>query len=166
MYIPPEDHRLRHVCRSCHEILYENPRNIVGVLPFYNNEILLCQRAIEPRYGHWTIPAGFLEIGESLEQGALREANEEAGIRPNLINLFCIYQIPKIGQCYFIFLGELKHQQYRLGNETLDAKWVQLNQVKQLSLAFSSVQFILDAYEKWCEDPSSLKLPINYIHNS
>ena len=101
--IPDGDNRLRYVCDHCGAIHYQNPRVIAGILPTYNQQILLCKRAIEPRHGFWTLPAGFLENGESTLEGAQRECQEEANA--NVINpiLYALYDIPRIHQVYVFY---------------------------------------------------------------
>ena len=158
--VPENDNRLRHQCQSCHHIFYENPKTIVGVLPYFKNQVLLCKRAIEPQKGLWTLPAGFMEIGESFEEGALREAREEVGIEPVLKELFCMYQVPKIGQHYLIFLGEMNNKYFQLGPETSEAKWVDIDKIDFESLAFTAVSFVFKNFQKWQESPGSLNLPI------
>lgn len=165
--MPENENKLRNVCVDCHTILYENPKNIVGLLPFYKDEVLLCQRAIEPRYSYWTLPAGFMELGETLEEGALREAKEEIGIDAKLKELFCIYQLPEIGQCYFVFLAELENKRFQLGCETLAAKWVKLDKIVYEEIAFTSIVFTLQKYQEWILQGKKQALPFNevYKHN-
>ena len=103
--IPEGDNRKRYCCQNCHTIHYQNPKMVVGCLPYFEDKILLCKRAIEPRYGYWNLPAGYLENGETLEGGALREAQEEAGIDIQIERLHCVYNIPRISQIYFFFLA-------------------------------------------------------------
>ena len=106
--IPEGDNRLRHVCESCETIHYQNPRVITGILPIYKDQILLCKRSIEPRVGYWTLPAGYLENGESTLEGAMRECFEES--LPNVVNpnLYAIYDIPQIHQVYVFYRAELE----------------------------------------------------------
>ncbi len=146
--IPEMDDRLRHCCNACGAIHYENPKIVVGVLPVFDEKILLCKRAIEPQKGLWTVPSGFMENGESLEDGALREAYEEAGIRPQLTRLHTIYSLPHINQVYFLFLGKMLDDQSKKGIETEALEWVTLTDIPWSDLAFSSVKFALKAYQK------------------
>ncbi|MEJ1730831.1 NUDIX hydrolase, partial [Escherichia coli] len=88
--VPPEDNRVRDVCDQCGAVHYQNPRNVVGVVPIFGDRVLLCRRAIEPRYGKWTLPAGFMELGETTAQGAMRETQEEAGAQIELGPLYTI----------------------------------------------------------------------------
>ncbi len=105
--IPEGDNRERHVCEHCLIIHYENPRVIAGVLPTYQDQILLCRRAIEPRHGFWTLPAGFLENGESSLQGALRECEEEANAQVVAPEFYALFDIPQINQVYVFYRAEL-----------------------------------------------------------
>ena len=106
--IPDGDNRLRQVCLSCHHIDYENPKIVTGVLPVWKGSILLCKRSIEPRAGFWTLPSGFMECRETLEEGALREAKEEAHLSLKLRNLYAVYSLPEISQVYFLFLADIQ----------------------------------------------------------
>ena len=103
--IPEGDNRNREVCISCRYIHYENPKIVVGVLPILNDNILLCKRDIDPGFGKWTVPSGFMELNESLEDGALREAKEEANLNIKIIKLYCTYSLPRVGQVYILYLS-------------------------------------------------------------
>ena len=144
--IPNLDDKHRYCCTKCKKIHYENPKPIVGILPIYQNKILLCQRAIEPQKYKWTIPAGFMENGETAENGALREAQEEAGITVKLKGLHAIYSIPKISQVYLTFLGEMTNDSILKGHETLDTKFVSIDEIPWKDLAFESIKFVLKRY--------------------
>lgn len=106
--IPQGDDRERFVCTSCESIHYVNPRVIVGCLPVHEDKVLLCKRAIEPRYGYWTLPAGFMENGETTPQGAARETWEEARGKVNNLELYRIFDVPYISQVYMFYRCELK----------------------------------------------------------
>lgn len=148
--IPPDDNKERHICDHCPHIFYGNPKPIVGILPIYEGKILLCKRAIEPHYGKWTIPAGFMENGETVEQGALREADEEAGIDVTITRLHTLYSVPRISQVYLIFLGEMQSAKTNIGIETLDTKFVAPDDVDYDEIAFESVKYILKNYGDDC----------------
>src|SRR5260363_76666 len=106
--IPAGDQRARFVCTHCHAIHYQNPRNVVGALPVWGDQVLLCRRAIEPRYGFWTLPAGFMELGETTAQAARRETLEEAGARVELLPLFSLLNVVRAHQVHlFIAHGLL-----------------------------------------------------------
>ena len=96
--IPDDDNRLRHCCDSCGSIHYLNPKVIAGTLPFIGEKVLLCKRAIQPRYGLWTLPAGFLENGETIAEGAFRETEEETNTQVKMGHLYAIFDIPQIYQ--------------------------------------------------------------------
>jgi ADP-ribose pyrophosphatase YjhB (NUDIX family) len=104
---PADDNRDRAVCDTCGEIHYENPINVVGTLPVWGDQVLLCRRNIEPRKGFWTLPAGFLELGESTAEGASRETDEEAGARIELGPLFTILNVVRAGQVHFFYLARM-----------------------------------------------------------
>lgn len=106
--IPTGDNRARHVCTQCATIHYHNPRIITGCLPVYGDQVLMCRRAIEPRLGFWTLPAGFLELGETVAEGAARETQEEAGAVVQMGELFCMFNLPHIGQIYMMYLAKLR----------------------------------------------------------
>ncbi|RMH65742.1 MAG: NUDIX domain-containing protein, partial [Calditrichaeota bacterium] len=123
--IPEGDNRPRYVCEQCGKIHYENPRMVVGCIPVWEGKILMCRRAIEPRYGLWTIPAGFMENGETLEQGAMRETEEEACARVEIERLQAVYSLPHVNQVYVIFLARLLDGQFAPGHESLECKLVE-----------------------------------------
>lgn len=107
LQIPAGDNRERHVCVQCETVHYHNPRIITGCLPVYQEQVLLCKRAIEPRLGFWTLPAGFLELGETVAEGAARETEEEAGAQVQMGELYCMFNLPHIGQIYMMYLAKL-----------------------------------------------------------
>lgn len=141
--VPEMDNRERHVCDSCETIHYHNPKPVVGILPVFEGKVLLCKRAINPQYGKWTLPCGFMENGESLEKGALREAMEEVGISPTLGHLHTIFSLPQIGQVYFVFWGALESTDFKIGIETLDAAFFEPESIPWEDLAFESMEFCL-----------------------
>jgi len=146
--IPEDDNRERFVCTSsqCATIHYENPRIITGCLPIYGNQVLLCRRAIEPRYGLWTIPAGFMENGETTEQGALRESWEEAYATLSIDKLYALYDLPYINQVYFIYKAELLDNNFKSSNESLEVKLFAESEIPWNELAFSVVEKTLKRY--------------------
>lgn len=131
---------------------------IVGCLPIFDSQILLCRRAIPPREGYWNLPAGFLENGETLEEGAVREAKEEAGIEGEVIGLQSIYNVPKINQIYFFFLVKVKNKSLDIGIETLEAEWFEPEAIPFVDIAFPSTTFAIQTYLN-PETPSSYKVP-------
>jgi ADP-ribose pyrophosphatase YjhB (NUDIX family) len=118
--IPDGDNRHRHVCTACEHIHYQNPRIIAGCLPVFEDKVLLCKRAIEPRKGFWTLPAGFLENGESTAEGALRETIEEANARVEILDLYTVFSVPHISQVYMFFRAELPVPEFSAGVESLE----------------------------------------------
>jgi ADP-ribose pyrophosphatase YjhB (NUDIX family) len=137
--IPAGDDRHRHVCDECGTIHYQNPNIIAGCLPIHQGKVLLCKRAIEPRSGYWTLPAGFMENGESVEEGALRETWEEAQAKVKLTALYTIYSIPQINQVYMIFKGQLDKPEFGAGIESLEVELFDEADIPWDELAFPMV---------------------------
>ena len=138
--IPTGDNRLRAVCSNCKTIHYENPKIVVGCLSTWENKILLCKRAIEPRLGFWTLPAGFLELNESTEEGAIRETIEESGANIALGALFAIFDLPFCNQVHMFFLAKMLNPSLNPGFESLEAKLFPVNQIPWSQLSFTSVK--------------------------
>tara|TARA_B100001113_G_C20905423_1_gene533261 strand:- start:210 stop:737 length:528 start_codon:yes stop_codon:yes gene_type:complete len=136
----------RDVCKSCSFIRYINPKIIVGVLPVKDESILLCKRDIEPSKGKWTIPSGFMEMNESLEDGARRESIEEANCKFDIIRLYGTYSIPVIGQVLFVFLGKIINNDYRAMDETSEVRLFPISKIPWDQIAFPSVKFFLSNY--------------------
>lgn len=147
--VPPGEERLRYVCERCGTIHYQNPKIIAGTLPLYEGRILLCRRAIEPRYGLWTLPAGFMELGETLEEAACRETWEEAKAAVQIEGLHALYSIPIISQVYVFFRARLPKPEFGPGPESLEVKLFEPREIPWSQLAFSSVKRALrDFLEK------------------
>jgi len=146
--IPEGDNRERFVCEQCHTIHYQNPKIVAGCIPEWEDRILLCRRAIEPRYGLWTLPAGFMENGESTEQAAMRETLEEAGARVSIIGLYSLFSIPHINQVYMLFRGRLEDGLYAPGEESLECGLFDQQDVPWEKLAFPVVHETLVRYFK------------------
>lgn len=147
--IPAGDNRERLVCPACDYIYYENPKNIVGALVTNSaGEVLMCKRAIEPRYGLWTLPAGFMEGGETLEQGAARETLEEACAEIDIGPLLCAVSIPFIPQVYVIFLATSPSGQHAPGPESLETEWVKPENIPWDEIAFP---VITQALQYWID---------------
>lgn len=144
--IPPGDDRERHICPACETIHYSNPRIITGCLPIYREKVLLCQRAIEPRYGLWTLPAGFMENGETIEQGAARECREEANADVTIGRLYTLTSIPSINQVHIFFHAQLAEPVYSAGLESLDVQLFGEHEIPWDQLAFTAVRKTLQQY--------------------
>ena len=139
--VPEGDNRKRAVCSQCHTIHYQNPRIIAGTLPVFENKILLCKRAIEPRLGYWTLPAGFMEEGESLEEGALRETFEEAGIHLTCGQLLTSISVPFIAQVHIFFHSTMTSPDHaQKTSESLAVKLFEFDQIPWDEIAFPTVK--------------------------
>lgn len=144
--IPEGDHKPRLVCPNCHYIHYENPKVICGAIVIHEGKVLLCRRAIEPRYGYWTLPAGFMEIGETMAEGAARETVEEADAVAIHPHLYCLYDIPDIGQIYILYLTELQDGKYNVGPESLECALFEEQDIPWEEIAFEAVKRTLKHY--------------------
>ena len=134
--IPEGDNRERFLCEHCDTVHYQNPRVVTGCLPVWEERVLLCRRAIDPRSGFWTLPAGFLENGESVEEGALRETREEACAVVVSPNLYTMFSLPHISQIYLFYRGELAAPDFAAGEETLDVALFAESDIPWDELAF------------------------------
>lgn len=144
--VPAGDNRLRACCDQCGRIHYINPRPVVGTLPVWNDQILLCRRAIEPRKGKWTLPAGFMEVGETTADGALRETLEEAGARVDLGPLFSMLDVPHVEQMHIFFLATLRDTDFAPGEESLEVRLFSERDIPWDELAFRTVSTTLRLY--------------------
>lgn len=144
--IPEGDSLPRFVCGACGVIHYQNPRMIVGCIPEWEDRILLCRRGIEPRHGLWTVPAGFMENGETTMQGAARETLEEANARVEVGQLYALYNIPHINQVYILFRARLLDLDFSAGAETLETRLFLEAEVPWERLAFATVRNTLTHY--------------------
>jgi ADP-ribose pyrophosphatase YjhB (NUDIX family) len=144
--IPEGDTLERAVCDACGTIHYLNPKIVVGCLPVYGDRILICKRAIEPRYGLWTLPAGFMENNETAAEGAMREALEEANARVQIEDLYTVYSIPHISQVYMMFRAKLLDTDFSPGIESLEVKLVREHEIPWDQLAFAMVKRTLEAF--------------------
>lgn len=139
--IPPDDNRLRHVCGHCGTIHYQNPKMVVGSIPLWRNDgrVLLCRRAIEPRHGFWTLPAGFMENSETTEEAAARETLEEAGARIELQGLFSLLNVPHVHQVHLFYRAHLLDLDYAAGTESLEVKLFREEEIPWDEIAFPTV---------------------------
>ena len=144
--VPPDDNRERATCPSCHEIHYENPINVVGTVPVWDEQVLLCRRNIEPRYGLWTLPAGFMELGESTADGALRETDEEAGAHVELQGLFTVLDVVRAGQVHLFYRARMLDTHLAPGPETIEARLFREHEVPWDELAFRTVRVTLEHF--------------------
>ena len=148
MRVPDGDHLPRHVCPACGTIHYENPKLIAGCVPEHDGRILLCRRAIEPRRGFWTIPAGFMENGETLQQAAARECWEEALARVEIGGIVAIVHVLHARQVHVMFRAVLAEPSYGVGVESLDVRLCTEAEIPWPEIAFPSVAFALGSYLK------------------
>lgn len=146
LQIPEGDDRERHVCPNCDHIHYINPRVIVGCVPVYEGRILLCKRAIEPRKNYWTLPAGFMENGETTLQGAARETWEEAAATVSNLDLYRVFDVPHISQVYMFYRCEVNDGKYGVGPESLESGLYEEADIPWDQIAFPVVTETLKAY--------------------
>jgi ADP-ribose pyrophosphatase YjhB (NUDIX family) len=144
--VPPGDSLPRSICTNCGIIHYENPKMVVGCIPEWENGILLCRRAIEPRHGLWTVPAGFMENGETTAEGAMRETLEEANARVDILGLYALFNIPHINQVYMLFRARLLDLDFSAGAETLETRLFEEDQIPWDQIAFVTVRRTLNHY--------------------
>jgi ADP-ribose pyrophosphatase YjhB (NUDIX family) len=144
--IPPGDHLPRFVCDACGTIHYQNPRIIAGCVLEHEGKILLCRRAIEPRRGFWTVPAGFMENGETLQQGAAREAYEEALAEVEIGSLLAIANVARANQVHVFFRARLRSPGYGPGPESLEVQLLDPSEIPWADIAFPSTVFCLERY--------------------
>ncbi len=144
--IPDGDNLLRFVCESCDTVHYQNPKIVAGCIVDWESKILLCRRAINPRYGLWTIPAGFMELGETSNLAAQRETYEEARAIVEIDDLFAVYNIPHVSQVYIIFRARFEKLEYAPGPESLEAELFAEDEIPWEELAFPVVQASLTRY--------------------
>jgi ADP-ribose pyrophosphatase YjhB (NUDIX family) len=136
----------RYYCENCETIHYTNPKLVVGILPYWQNSVLLCRRAIEPRKGFWNIPAGFLENNELAEEGALREAWEEAEARVEVDGVLAVYSLPQANQVYIHFYGHLADGRFGIGVESLECRLFTEEEIPWDEIAFASSTFALKKF--------------------
>lgn len=146
--IPEGDNKERAVCPNCGAIHYVNPKIVVGTIPTYQGKILLCKRAIEPRYGFWTLPAGFMEINETTHQGAMRETWEEAQAKVELGPLFTVFDVMMAQQVHMFYRAEMSTAEYGAGVESLDVKLFDEEDIPWDELAFKTVSKTLKLFLK------------------
>ena len=143
---PPGDDRSRFFCESCGVIHYQNPKLVVGCIPVMEDQILLCRRAIEPCYGMWTLPAGYLENGETVAAGAKRETLEEAQARVEILAPYALYNICHVDQIYLMFRARLIDKRFQAGSESLEVKLFSENDIPWQEIAFRVINATLLQY--------------------
>jgi ADP-ribose pyrophosphatase YjhB (NUDIX family) len=161
--VPLGDNRPRTVCGNCGEVHYRNPKIIAGCLPIWEGKVLLCRRAINPRAGFWNVPAGFLEIGETVEDGAIREVWEEAEARVRLLSLQTVFTFTSYWHVYLQFVGELVDGQFGVGEESTEAKLFNEEEIPWDEIAFESSRFALHRYFEDRRHGGEFKLHIGSI---
>jgi len=144
--VPPGDHLPRYVCDACGVIHYQNPRLVVGCVPEYEGRILICRRAIQPRRGYWTVPAGFMENGETLQQAAARETREEALAQVEIGSLLSVVHVLHAQQVHVFFRATLREPTFGAGAESLETKLVEPSEIPWEDIAFPSTDFTLHRY--------------------
>ena len=156
--IPAGDSRERHVCDSCGVIHYVNPRIIAGTLPVFDGKVLLCRRAIEPRKGYWTLPAGFMENGETSAEAAARETIEEAEAQVNIRGLYTVFNLPHISQVYLFYRADIIDGEFGVGEESLESQLFEEKDIPWDELAFPTIHRTLVRY---FEDRKSDLYPVH-----
>ncbi len=144
--VPQGDNLPRHVCSACHMIHYQNPKVVVGCIPVWGEKVLMCRRAIEPRYGLWTLPAGFMENSETTSQAAVRETWEEAQARVEIHAFFSLFNLPHINQVYVIYRGQLRDANFAPGEESLEVCLFDEAQIPWDAIAFPVIEQTLRLY--------------------
>ena len=141
------DTRTRAICPACGTVHYQNPLNVVGCIPVMDDgRILLCKRNIEPRWGKWTLPAGFMELEETTQQGAARETDEEAGADIEMGRLFSVISVPRVGQVHLFYCARLRSDVFNPGHETIEARLFEAKDIPWDELAFRTVSTTLQRY--------------------
>ncbi len=140
------DTKQRAICTACHTVHYENPLNVVGTIPYWGEQILLCKRNIEPRWGKWTLPAGFMELNETVAEGAARETVEESGAQFELQGLFSLVNVARVGQVHLFYRARLLSEIFDPGHETLEARLFTEDEIPWDEIAFKTVKETLERY--------------------
>jgi len=159
--IPEDDNLPRRVCKDCGWIDYVNPKIVVGAVCTFEDRFLMCRRAIEPRKGYWTFPAGFLELDESTEDGARREVREEACAEVEIDRLLAVYSLPHVGHIQIMYTARMLSPDFAAGPESLDVKLVTWDEIPWEDLAFRTVRWALRHFDevKGREDFSAFSNP-------
>ena len=158
--IPAGDNRERHVCKSCSTVHYQNPRIIAGCIPSHEDSILLCRRAIDPRHGLWTLPAGFMENDETIAEGCARETWEEALAKVDNLQLYTVISVPSVNQVHTLMLGDLVDDEFSAGPESLEVELFTEEEIPWDELAFTAVRMTL---ERYFEDRKTGVFPVHNL---
>jgi len=156
--IPPDDDRMRHVCTACNAVHYLNPKVVAGCIPVHEDRILLCKRAIEPRAGFWTLPAGFMELGETSLEAAVRETLEEAKARVQVHDLYAVFNLPHVNQVYLMFRSVLLDLDFAPGRESTEVRLFKESEIPWQDLAFATIRQTLQFY---FEDKRNGRFPLH-----
>lgn len=140
------DTKERAVCPACATVHYENPLNVVGTVAHWGDKVLLCKRNIEPRWGKWTLPAGFMELNETTAEGAARETDEEAGAQFEMQGLFTLLNVARVGQVHLFYRARLTSDQFNPGHETIEARLFGEDEIPWDEIAFRTVKETLERY--------------------
>jgi ADP-ribose pyrophosphatase YjhB (NUDIX family) len=140
------DTKSRAICTACQTVHYENPLMVVGTVPYWGDRVLLCKRNIEPRWGKWTLPAGFMELNETVAEGAARETVEEAGAEFDMEGFFSLVNVPRVGQVHMFYLAKLLSDQFDPGHETIETGLFTEDEIPWDELAFKTVAETLKRY--------------------
>ncbi len=140
------DTKERAVCPACKTVHYENPLNVVGTIPHWGDKVLLCKRNIEPRWGKWTLPAGFMELNETTAEGAARETDEEAGAQFEMLGLFTLLNVARVGQVHLFYRARLLSEEFNPGTETIEARLFAEDEIPWDEIAFRTVKETLERY--------------------
>ena len=146
--IPAGDDRRRYLCRACATVHYQNPRIVAGCLPVWGEQILLCKRAILPRRGYWTLPAGFMELGETITEAGSRETREEANARVEIEALYAVFSLPEVDQVYMMFRSRLLDLDFSPGRESLEVGLFSEATIPWDEIAFMTISETLRLYFK------------------
>ena len=157
--IPQGETLLRAVCPACQTIHYQNPKIVAGCIPEWEEKILLCRRAIEPRRGLWTFPAGFMELGESTEEAAARETFEEASATVDIHSLYAVFSLPHVSQVYVVYRAMLQTLEFGPGEESLEVQLMSVNDIPWDHLAFPVIRETLSRYVK---DARTTHFPVHF----
>lgn len=137
--VPADDNRPRHICGACETVFYQNPKIVAGCIPVWEDQILLCKRAIQPRHGYWTLPAGFMENAETTFEAAERETREEANALVENLELYTVLNIPHTSQVYMMFRSNLVNLDYSAGAESLECRMFREHEIPWRDLAFPTI---------------------------